>query len=117
MLASFRAKRNAGFPSQGPGAGDLAKECAWLGVYIPGSVWEAKGLGCQWEPSMGREAALGRPSSLVPPGHTSHALSFLVLPGPLWTSLSAGWQLWRQDQEEEDLSPLKGAAFKWSIKY
>lgn len=89
-------------PSQGPGAGDLAKECALLGVYIPGSAWEAKGSGCQWEPGTRQGGGTGQ-TSLPPPSQTH--CSCPTLPGPPWASLNAEWQLWRQSQEEDDTQP------------
>lgn len=81
------------FPYQGPGAGDPAKECALLGVYIPGSAWEAKGSGCQWEPGTGQGDGNGQ--TFLPPPSWAH------FPCPALP----GHSEWRQGQEE-DPQPL-----------
>ena len=98
-------------PYREPGTGDLAKECAWLGVHIPGPAWEAKGSGCQWEPGTGREAEPDRPSPLP-------LLGTPPVPWPPWSCLdlpegSCGGRARRK----WTLSPFKGAAFKRGVKY
>ena len=85
----FRAKGSGSccIPSWGPGSGALVKGCAWLGVCIPGSAWEAKGSGHAWEPSTGRS------SSWAP----RPPLPCVDLPGP---PCGTG--------QEEGLQPLQG---------
>lgn len=62
MPVSLRVKRSAAsrlLPLTRPGAGDLAEECALLGISRPGPAWEAKGSDCQWEPGTGQGGGTG----------------------------------------------------------
>ena len=79
------------FPSQGLGASDLAKECAWPGVYIPGSAWVAKGTSHGWELSTGRSSSWAPLPSLH-----------------VWTSPDLPECSCGRGQEEESLQSLQG---------
>lgn len=97
----IRAKRNAAsrlLPLTRPGAGDLAEECALLGISRLGPAWEAKGSDCQWEPGTGQGGSTGQ-TSLAPSWAHSPCPA---LPCPRWP-------LWRQSLEEKDTQPLQGS--------
>lgn len=100
------------WPYQGPGAGDLAKECALLGVHIPESAWEARGSGCQWEPGTGQGGGTGqtfrRPLSWAP-FPCPACLVLLDLPEGRVAAVQAGPGGRRH-------SILEGAAFQWSVR-
>lgn len=60
----------------GPGAADPAKECALLGLSIPGSAWEAKGLSWQQKPNTRQR---GGTRQLAHPQIWAHILSLYLL--------------------------------------
>lgn len=66
----------------GPGAADPAKKCALLGLSIPGSAWEAKGVSWQQKPNTRQSGGTVQLVAPLPP-IWAHILSlyFLVILG------------------------------------
>lgn len=69
----------------GPGAADPAKECALLGLSIPGSAWEAKGVSWQQKPNTRQSGGTGQ---LAPPNLGTYPFS--VFPSHSGSPLNGG---------------------------